>query len=728
MSSPSESRPLPPSPPRGKSTAPQITDHEIPHTIGAHLPLPGKAPGWPFANIGKWKIDVAGSAEGWRAALTVWRREHLIRIGYDDAQYRRPELQWAQRNFVHTQMMVEDRYFHDPVAGRYTVDRYLDDLEQRYGGIDSVLIWYVYPNIGIDDRNQTELAADLPGGIEGLRGAVADFHRRGVKVFLPTMPWDNGTRDFGKSDWQVIAELAKAVDADGVNGDTYNGVPRAFREACDALGHPLVFQPESTASAEEALIWNHQSWGKASTEVIPAVAKFKWLEPRHMINVENRWGRDRTDDLHYIFFNGIGYTSWENVWGIWNQFTPRDAEALRRVATIARMFAPLMVSAEWQPYAATLQAGIFASCFPRGGIALWTLVNRNEYEMTGEQIAVPHRAGTRYFDVWNGVEVQPRLADATATFELVLEARGFGALLAVESESQVDGLEAFLARMHALAQVPLQSLSSQWRAIPQSMVAIEPTRELATAPHGMVAIPASAFDFVVSGIEIEGQTWAGVDFQYPWESSPRRGHHKLLRMGAFFIDRCCVTNAQFKAFIDATRYRPRDDHHFLRDWKNGAPQPGWGNKPVTWVALEDARTYAQWAGKRLPHEWEWQYAAQGTDGRLYPWGNQWNPDAVPEPNRGRVLLPPADVDAHPEGASPFGVMDLVGNVWQWTDEYADEHTRASALRGGSSYQPQSSHWYFPQAYRLDQHGKYLLMAPCKDRSGCVGFRCVVDAC
>ena len=62
-------------------------------------------------------------------------------------------------------------------------------------------------------------------------------------------------------------------------------------------------------------------------------------------------------------------------------------------------------------------------------------------------------------------------------------------------------------------------------------------------------------------------------------------------------------------------------------------------------------------------------------------------------------------------------MDMVGNVWQWTDEFVDEHTRAAVLRGGSYYQPQTSHWYFPQAHRLDQHGKYLLMAPCKDRAG-----------
>ncbi len=200
-----------------------------------------------------------------------------------------------------------------------------------------------------------------------------------------------------------------------------------------------------------------------------------------------------------------------------------------------------------------------------------------------------------------------------------------------------------------------------------------------------------------------------------------------MALPAFHIDRHPVTNAAFKRFLDDSGYRPADDHNFLADWKDGAPRAGWDNKPVTWVSIEDARAYAAWAGKRLPHAWEWQYAAQGTDERLYPWGNAWDAARVPRVNRGRRLTPPADVDAHPQGASPFGVEDLVGNVWQWTDEFSDAHTRAAVLRGGSSYQPQTSHWYFPQAYRLDQHGKYLLMGPSKDRAGTVGFRCVVDA-
>jgi iron(II)-dependent oxidoreductase len=201
-----------------------------------------------------------------------------------------------------------------------------------------VLIWYVYPNIGIDDRNQTDLAQDMPGGLNGLKRAVDAFHRRGVKVFLPTKPWDNGTRDHGRDRLGAHRRNRRRVGADGINGDTYNGVPRAFFDACDAAAARWCCSPRSTALGRRGmLIWNVQSWGKkVPTDVMPAVPRWKWLEPRHMINVENRWGRDRNNDLQYIFFNGVGYNAWENVWGIWNQLTPRDAETLRRIATLQR--------------------------------------------------------------------------------------------------------------------------------------------------------------------------------------------------------------------------------------------------------------------------------------------------------------------------------------------------------------------------------------------------------
>jgi formylglycine-generating enzyme required for sulfatase activity len=135
--------------------------------------------------------------------------------------------------------------------------------------------------------------------------------------------------------------------------------------------------------------------------------------------------------------------------------------------------------------------------------------------------------------------------------------------------------------------------------------------------------------------------------QYPGEASPRRFHELNVHIPAFWIDTYPVTNSEFKKFLDATDYHPRDDHNSLRDWKNGNYPSGWQDKPVTWVSLDDARAYAAWAGKRLPHEWEWQYVAQGNDHRDYPWGNEWVPANAAAPDKGRIELPPSDVQAHP---------------------------------------------------------------------------------
>jgi iron(II)-dependent oxidoreductase len=307
-----------------------------------------------------------------------------------------------------------------------------------------------------------------------------------------------------------------------------------------------------------------------------------------------------------------------------------------------------------------------------------------------------------------------------------IEAKGYGAILASNGAPD-ETISLLIVKMKAASATRLSSYSHEWKVLPQQIVPIPATKVASQAPSGMIKIPEADFLFKVSGIEIEGSNDIGVDVQYSWEDAPRRFHEHLMRLNSFYIDEYPVTNAQFREFMDATHYRPKDDLNFLRGWSNGTFPKGWEKRPVTWVSQEDARAYASWAGKRLPHEWEWQYAAQGTDGRLYPWGNEWEASVVPLPDKSRTMRGPDPVDSHSKGASPFGVMDMVGNVWQWTEEFVDDHTRAAILRGGSYYQPQGSMWYFPQAYRLDEHGKLLLMAPSMDRSGAIGFRCVVDA-
>jgi iron(II)-dependent oxidoreductase len=383
----------------------------------------------------------------------------------------------------------------------------------------------------------------------------------------------------------------------------------------------------------------------------------------------------------------------------------------------------LLISPDYEPFTPTLQKGVYATKFPGKNATLWTFINRASTPANGPQIQVPFFPGMRFFDLWRGSELKPQLAGDKAALSFELESRGYGAVLATAA-SPARPVKALLAAMQQRSQIRVSDLSNEWKVLTQQMVEIPLTPPVARPPEGMVRIPAGNFKFEVEW----AMRWRneGADVQYPWEEKPSLKHSHELAMKSFYIDRTPVTCAEFKQFLDATHYRPKDNHNFLRSWTNGNFPEGWAKKPVTWVSMNDARAYAKWAGKRLPHEWEWQYAAQGTDGRLYPWGNDRDDTRVPPFEQTREQRPLTDVDAYPQGASPFGVLDLVGNVWQWTDEFRDEHNRAAVVRGGSYYRPAGSVYYFPQARQLNQHGKYWLLADCTDRSATIGFRCVVD--
>ena len=399
----------------------------------------------------------------WLTDVTHWRTERRIRIGFNDARYRLPALQWAQSAFIQPQMMVQDRYFYDPVAHKYTVDRYLDDLDKRYGGIDAVLIWPTYPNMGIDDRNQHDMIRSMPGGVAGVRQMVEDFHKRGVHVLFPMMMWDQGTREPEKP-WPVeIAGLMKEIDADGINGDTQDGVPLAFSLAADAVGHPLAFEPEG-GPADEALAWDVLTWGQYKFQFVPTVDRYRWLEPKHQVNIQGRWNRDKTDDLQFAFFNGEGWESWENVWGIWNGVTPRDGEATRRMATIERAVAPFFASAGWEPFSPMRMYGVFASRWPLEGRTVWTIVNRNEYDVKGRQMSVPAEDGVRYFDLYHGVELTPEREGKEAVLSFSIEAHGMGAVMVVHGTPEA-GINELMSRMKRMTAEPLfrmQKSGSPW--------------------------------------------------------------------------------------------------------------------------------------------------------------------------------------------------------------------------------------------------------------------------
>ena len=251
-------------------------------------------------------------------------------------------------------------------------------------------------------------------------------------------------------------------------------------------------------------------------------------------------------------------------------------------------------------------------------------------------------------------------------------------------------------------------------------------RRVPEVPRGMVELPAICREMKIVMRDRECGHY---------ESLPPPGH-RLMQSYEFStttfvrpvdfprlaIDETPVTNAQFAEFLAASSWRPRHSDNFLKHWSDGQLPAGLADHPVVYVDLDDARAYADWAGKRLPTEEEWQYAAQGTEDRTYPWGNELQSGCCNDGSTGGTTA----VKAFPAGRSPCGCYDLCGNVWQWTDsQRSDGRTRFCIIRGGSYFAAHGSNWYVDGGVRPANYAtKFLLMWPGLDRCATIGFRCV----
>jgi iron(II)-dependent oxidoreductase len=329
------------------------------------------------------------SSAHWQAQYKEWRAKG--RAAFDFGAYDNPDVAWARTSYVQPQAMLHDRFLYDRTAdggvGKWTVDRYLEDVNDRYGGIDSILLWQFYPNAGVDDRNNFDFIDSLPGGMAKVKEMVNTFHARGVKVLWPYFPWDTGTRNTGKPQYVAQVEKVIATDADGFNGDTVAGVNASFWDEAVKQGKGLAIEPEvmmDSKAMRTGLQTNVMSWGYWRYTATPAVDAFKSLDARHMTHICERWATDRTDGLHHFFFNGIGYESWENVWAVFNKLTPMHAEMLRRMATILRGTNGITSRGVWAPHVPyALHENVFVSEFslsapPWGGHAplAFSCVNR----------------------------------------------------------------------------------------------------------------------------------------------------------------------------------------------------------------------------------------------------------------------------------------------------------------------------------------------------------------
>ena len=219
-----------------------------------------------------------------------------------------------------------------------------------------------------------------------------------------------------------------------------------------------------------------------------------------------------------------------------------------------------------------------------------------------------------------------------------------------------------------------------------------------TQPDGMVYVPGG--DFLMGSDD--------------GEVLSRPAHFVSVR--PFFIDRTEVTNEQYRNFVEATGYDPPPT------WKDGAIPPGDEALPVTAVTWYDAAAYAAWAGKRLPTEPEWEFAARGAEGRKYPWGNDWDATLANVENRTNGLMRVGET-----AASPLGINEMAGNAWEWTandarpypggKEFPWSRLKLKIIRGGN--------WKSSNETAASTFRGYYGASGEKDYSS-TSFRCVKD--
>lgn len=233
---------------------------------------------------------------------------------------------------------------------------------------------------------------------------------------------------------------------------------------------------------------------------------------------------------------------------------------------------------------------------------------------------------------------------------------------------------------------------------------------LGDKPNEMIEIPA-------------GEFLMGTDVRLPDE-----GPQHIVNLPVYFIDKYEVTNLQYKKFNDATNGRSP------RHWRNRTFPEGKADHPVVYVTWDNANDYCQWAGKRLPTDQEWEKAARGTDGRLFPWGDEFNTSRANTPLRWQEIGKfgnTTPVGSFEGGKSPYGLYDVSGNVWEWTESwykaYPGNKTKSESygeryktLKGGS--------WFDCSFYKCGISAPVFNRAffAKKVKNDSFGFRCAND--
>jgi formylglycine-generating enzyme required for sulfatase activity len=723
----------------------------------------------------------------WQEGLRLsFQKRYLYDTGeFDERLYQREDLKWIRSAYVMHLVMAWDKDFYDSREKSFQLQDFVKRTQRLYGGDDVICIWPTWPSLGIDQRNQFDLYRDLPGGVKELRKQADELRAHGTKFFIAYNPWDESTRSEGHL--QGLAELIRETSADGMVLDTKGESSKELQEAADKVREGVIMYSEGMAVPKH--MQGIVSGRVHNALYYPPILNLnKFIRPQFAIfRVAEVFKEPIKREYALSFFNGYGTEI--------NQFAPGHPEweeeqykYLGRTTRILRENSDLFTGGKLTPLIPTLIDSVWVNEWKGDDKTLYTIFSRVPSGIDANLFEVKPKATHHYVDLWHHEKREP--SEIQGRWFVNVKADAFHhSLLGTNNEGEVDCIAELPIVITAAITGDVLTITTTgdyeiriWKGnpdytkdpmifngrenrillsqvfpryegkvviqaifenqivdeaiefikpgTPRLVSQVKKTRARPSQP-GMVKIPAGSFLF---------NTTHGDEFiPYPSENEG-----KSFEMKPFLMDMFPVTNKEFKKFMTEINYKPDDTANFLHHWKDGTYKKEEENFPVVFVSYEDAQAYAAWAGKRLPTEAEWQYAAQTSDRNEWPW-KQTRPVTRKEQYVTETLTVSAiegidpkycnlgdgklyRVGKYARGTNAHGLHDLVGCVWQLTNDiYESGSYRYVMMKGGSYFKPSSSWWYVQGGPRELHYRQYLLrVSQGFERNATVGFRCVAD--
>lgn len=333
------------------------------------------------------EFHVSAVTGGYREVF--YRYKEHMRANMDFSMYEKQDLQWYRKALYHNLAFAYSKEIFNYETGEFEVNRLLDDGE-AFGGYDILVLWFVYPRLGVDARKQWDFCSDIPGGIEGVNEICRQAHARGVRVMLPYNPWDAGADEALNDTLEYIAELVEKTAIDGVWFDTMDSVPPGCRERIESIRPGVICCLEVTPKVKETVESITGSWNQRFS--MPEGHILRYLFPEHAAPMTSRWRVAEKKDvlIKRAIFNGTGFAVWQDVFGAWLPFDEKQKAELKKWKQILLSNFDTYFGKECMPLYPVLQDELYINAFynDNGEEEIYSIYNASEHTVDGELFAI----------------------------------------------------------------------------------------------------------------------------------------------------------------------------------------------------------------------------------------------------------------------------------------------------------------------------------------------------